>query len=48
MTNYSKDRKVENNFRLTNNKADELTLKKLTKGNLTMTSKFDAILNKNV
>ncbi|MGH8396796.1 MAG: DUF2130 domain-containing protein [Gammaproteobacteria bacterium] len=30
----------ENNLRLANNKADDLTIKKLTKGNLTMASKF--------
>jgi hypothetical protein len=30
----------ENNLRLANNKADDLTLKRLIKGNLTMTAKF--------
>jgi hypothetical protein len=30
----------ENNLRLANNKADELTVKKLTSGNPTMTAKF--------
>ncbi len=30
----------ENNLRLANNKADDLTVKKLTKGNATMTGKF--------
>lgn len=38
----------ENNLRLANNKADELTIKKLTKGNPTMTAKFDSISNKNL
>jgi hypothetical protein len=33
----------ENNLRLANNKADDLTIKKLTKGNPTMTAKFEAI-----
>lgn len=31
----------ENNLRLANNKADDLTIKKLTRGNPTMTEKFD-------
>jgi len=31
----------ENNLRLANNKADELTIKKLTHGNPTMKAKFD-------
>ncbi|HEV2694048.1 MAG TPA: DUF2130 domain-containing protein [Verrucomicrobiae bacterium] len=31
----------ENNLRLANNKADELTVKKLTRGNTTMARKFD-------
>lgn len=31
----------ENNLRLANNKAEELTIKKLTRGNPTMTAKFD-------
>ena len=30
----------ENNLRIANNKADELTIKKLTRGNPTMTEKF--------
>jgi hypothetical protein len=30
----------ENNLRLANNKADDLTIKKLTRGNPTMTVKF--------
>ena len=33
----------ENNLRLTNNKADDLTIKKLTHGNPTMKAKFDAL-----
>lgn len=37
----------ENNLRLANNKADELTIKRLTKGNPTMTEKF-AQLKKNI
>jgi hypothetical protein len=32
----------ENNYRLANNKADDLTIRKLTYGNPTMKSKFDA------
>ena len=32
----------ENNLRLANNKADDLTIKKLTYGNTTMKAKFDA------
>lgn len=35
----------ENNLRLANNKADDLTVKKLTKGNPTMASKFAEINN---
>ena len=35
-----------NNLRLANNKSDDLTIKKLTKGNLTMTAKFDDLSNK--
>jgi hypothetical protein len=35
----------ENNLRLANNKADDLTVKKLTKGNATMTTKFDELNN---
>ena len=31
----------ENNYRLANNKADDLTIKKLTHGNPTMKAKFD-------
>jgi len=31
----------ENNLRLANNKADELSIKKLTRGNPTMKQKFD-------
>jgi hypothetical protein len=30
----------ENNYRLANNKAEDLTIKKLTRGNPTMTAKF--------
>ena len=33
----------ENNLRLANNKADDLTIKKLTHGNPTMKSKFDEL-----
>ncbi|EAR13750.1 hypothetical protein PI23P_04612 [Polaribacter irgensii 23-P] len=33
----------ENNLRLANNKADDLTIKKLTKGNPTMSAKFEAL-----
>ncbi|MFA7326063.1 MAG: DUF2130 domain-containing protein [Candidatus Kapaibacterium sp.] len=33
----------ENNLRLANNKAEDLTIKKLTHGNPTMTAKFDAL-----
>ncbi len=33
----------ENNLRLANNKAEDLTIKKLTKGNPTMSAKFDAL-----
>ena len=33
----------ENNLRLANNKADDLTIKKLTQGNPTMKAKFDAL-----
>jgi hypothetical protein len=35
----------ENNFRLANNKADDLTVKKLTKGNPTMDAKFAELKN---
>lgn len=37
----------ENNLRIANNKADELTIKKLTRGNPTMTAKFDALRSTN-
>ncbi len=33
----------ENNLRLANNKAEDLTIKRLTNGNITMTSKFDEL-----
>ncbi len=33
----------ENNLRLANNKADDLTIKKLTRGNATMTTKFEEL-----
>jgi hypothetical protein len=36
----------ENNLRLANNKAEDLTIKKLTKGNPTMKAKFDELSNK--
>ena len=32
-----------NNLRLANNKAEDLTIKKLTKGNPTMTAKFEEL-----
>lgn len=35
----------ENNLRLANNKADDLSVKKLTKGNPTMAAKFDELNN---
>ena len=35
----------ENNLRLANNKAEDLTIKKLTHGNPTMKAKFDAVRN---
>jgi len=35
----------ENNLRLANNKAEDLTIKKLTKGNPTMAAKFDELNN---
>lgn len=35
----------ENNLRLANNKADELTIKRLTRGNPTMATKFDELNN---
>lgn len=37
----------ENNLRLANNKAEDLTIKKLTKGNPTMAQKFDELKHKN-
>ena len=37
---------MENNLRLANNKADELTVKKLTRGNPTMTQKFTELGSK--
>ena len=36
----------ENNLRLANNKAEDLTIKKLTNGNLTMKAKFDELSEK--
>jgi hypothetical protein len=36
----------ENNLRLANNKAEDLTIKKLTRGNPTMISKFEALSDK--
>ncbi len=36
----------ENNLRLANNKAEDLTVKKLTRGNPTMKAKFEAVSNK--
>jgi hypothetical protein len=38
----------ENNLRLANNKADDLTVKKLTKGNPTMASKFAELKNDDI
>jgi len=38
----------ENNLRLANNKTEDLTIKKLTLGNATMTAKFDDLSNKSV
>jgi len=38
----------ENNLRLANDKADDLTIKKLTKGNPTMISKFNDLNNKDL
>jgi hypothetical protein len=35
-----------NNLRLANNKAEDLTIKKLIKGNPTMTTKFEELNNK--
>ncbi len=37
----------ENNLRLAKNKAEDLTIKKLTRGNTTMTAKFEEISNPN-
>ena len=37
----------ENNLRLANDKADDLTIKKLTHGNPTMKAKFEEVSNKN-
>ena len=37
----------ENNFRLANNKADDITIKKLTHGNPTMQAKFEELSNGN-
>ena len=37
----------EDNLRIANNKADELTVKKLTRGNPTMTAKFEEISDEN-
>jgi hypothetical protein len=37
----------ENNLRLANNKADDLTIKKLTRGNPTMSEQFDSLADKN-
>ena len=37
----------ENNLRLANNKAEDITIKKLTRGNPTMTAKFDELRDKN-
>jgi len=36
----------ENNLRLANNKAEDLTIKKLSRGNPTMTAKFEALSDK--
>ena len=36
----------ENNLRLANNKADDLTIKKLTYGNPTMKAKFEELKDK--
>jgi hypothetical protein len=35
----------ENNLRLANNKAEDLTIKKLTRGNPTMQAKFEELSN---
>lgn len=37
----------ENNFRLANNKAEDLTIKRLTRGNPTMTAKFEGLPDTN-
>jgi len=38
----------ENNLRLANNKAEDLTIKKLTRGNSTMIAKFEALPDKSI
>ncbi|OWK73769.1 hypothetical protein CBW16_09750 [Flavobacteriaceae bacterium JJC] len=38
----------ENNLRLANNKAEDLTIKKLTRGNPTMTAKFEDLKNNSI
>lgn len=38
----------ENNLRLANNKAEDLTIKKLTRGNTTMTAKFEDLKNDSI
>jgi hypothetical protein len=38
--------KSENNFRLANDKLQDITIKKLTRGNPTMTEKFKEAENK--
>ncbi|MBU8882999.1 DUF2130 domain-containing protein [Kaistella sp. DKR-2] len=38
----------ENNLRLANNKAEDLTIKKLTRGNPTMTAKFEDLKNDSI
>jgi len=37
----------EDNLRIANNKADELTVKKLTRGNPTMKAKFEELSGSN-
>ena len=44
---YRRDIGSENNLRLANDKADDLSIKKLTKGNPTMITKFDELKKKN-
>ena len=39
--------KTDDNLRLANNKADDLTIKKLTKNNETMTKMFNELKEKN-